>query len=166
MKPQEKVALLTALIAGATAELDKAKTETLTVADAVGVKQFTTPFGNVTIGQSEAKPKVTDDTALLAYVKDSHPTEVETTVRVRPAFVTALLDRVIWNTDLQEFIDTATGEAVPGIAWSQPGDPYVTWPSSAAQRATKEEAKAWFESTTEELLGGMAQIAAPKREAS
>lgn len=162
MKPAERVALLTALIAGATAELDRAKTEALTVADAVGVKSFTTAFGNVTVGQKEAKPQVTDNRALMAWVKEHRKTEIEVVTRIRPAYVTALLDSVVWVKDDAVFVDPATGLIVPGVTWSAAGEPYITWPSSTDQKRTKEEAATWFSDRAEALLGGMSSIEASK----
>lgn len=162
MKPAERVALLTALVEGAKAALDAAKIEALTVADVVGVKSFNTPYGAVTIGQKQAAPAVKSPTELLEYVKHTFPTEVEVTTRVRPAFVSALLDRVEWDAETQQFIDPTTGEAIPGLDWSAAGDPYVTWPAGDAQRATKEEAREWFRQQTDSLLGGVAALSAAR----
>lgn len=155
MKPAEKVALLKALIAAAEAELTRTETDTLLLADAVGVKTFTTPFGQVTIGQKDAKPMVTDPTAFMAWVRDTYPTEVETIVRVRPAFQTAVLGSIEWDKDLNEFVHPATGTFVPGIRWSEAGQPYVTWPSSTEQKRTKAEAVAWFADRSQALLATM-----------
>lgn len=163
MKPAEKVALLTALIEGATAELAFAKAEALAVAEAVGVKSFATPFGSVTVAARDAKPMVTDDAAVLAYVAEAFPTEVETIRRVRPSFLTALLGRLEWDADHGQFIDTKSGEGVPGVEWGEPGQPYITWPSGDLQKLTKTEAAEWFHGRTEELLGAMAQIEPAKK---
>lgn len=160
MRPAERVALLTALVEAAKAELDRAKAETLTVAEQVGVKTFASDLGQVTIGQKAAAPFVAEPAKLFAYVQHTHPTEVETIQRVRPAFVTALLGRVAWSPELQEYVDTETGEAVPGIDMSEPGDPYVTWPAGDAQRQTKQEAAEWFASRSEQILAGMRAIEA------
>lgn len=160
MKPADRVALLTALIEGAKKELDKAKVDTLFVADAVGVKTFASEFGQVTIGQKASAPFVNNPAMFLAYVQHNHPTEVVTVPQVRPAFTTALLQRVEWSPELQEYVDTETGDAVPGIAMSEPGDPYVTWPSGDAQKSTKEEAATWFASRSEQILAGMLSVEA------
>jgi hypothetical protein len=160
VKPADRVALLTALVEAAKKELDRAKVETLTVADTVGVKTFASEFGQVTIGQKQPAPFVADPGELLAYVKHTYPTEVVTAPQVRPSFVTALLQRVEWAPELNEYIDPESGEAIPGLAMSQPGDPYVTWPSGDAQKRTKEEAAAWFASRSEQILAGMRLVEA------
>jgi hypothetical protein len=98
--------------------------------------------------------------SLLAWVSEAFPTEVATVVQVRPSFVTALLGRVEWDADLGEFIDPTLGEAVPGVDWSTPGAPYITWPSGTEQKNTKAEAAEWFAGRSEELLGAMRQIGA------
>lgn len=162
VRPAEKVALLTALIDGATVELAAAKAEALALADTVGVKSFNTPFGSLAVSRKSASPAVTDPDALLAWVMDAFPSEVEHITRVRPAFVTVLLGRVEWSKDLSEFVDTASGEAVPGMDWSAEGDPYIAWSAGDVQRATKAEARAWFHGRTDELLSAMA----PQIEAS
>lgn len=158
MKPADRVALLTALIEGAKKELDHAKAEALLVADVVGVKTFTTDWGQVTIGQKSAGPFVAEPAKLLAYVEHTYPSEVVREPIVRPSFVTALIQRVEWSEDLQEFVDTASGDAIPGLAMSQAGDPYVTWPSGEAQKRTKEEAALWFASRSEQILSGMLAV--------
>lgn len=159
MRAAEKVALLTALIDGAKAELERAKAEALTLAKDVGVKSFDTPFGGVTVARQEPKPFVKDPEALLAFVKHNHPTEVVTVPAVRPAFVTALLNRIEWAADIQEFIDPETGEAIPGIDLTEPGQPYITWPSGDAQKHTKNEARTWFAQQSEQILDGMKLLA-------
>lgn len=160
MKPADKVALLTALIEGAKKELDKEKARTLFVADQVGVKTFASEFGQVTIGQKAAGAFVSNPAHLLAYVQHNYPGEVVTVPQVRPAFVTALLQRVVWAEELQEYVDPESGEAIPGLSMSEPGDPYVTWPSGDAQKRTKEEAAAWFASRSEQILSGMLSVEA------
>jgi hypothetical protein len=156
MRPADKVALLTALVDGAKAELDRAKAEALAVADSVGVKSFATPFGSVTVAQRAAAPFVSEPDMLLEWVRDAFPTEVVTVPAVRPAFVTALLSRVEWDPDLGEFIDPNTGEAVPGLDWSAPGEPYVTWPAGDAQKAAKSMAREWFALRSDEVLSALA----------
>lgn len=156
MKPAERVALLTALIAGAQAELDKAKAATLEVGKDVGVKTFDTPMGQVTIARKDAQTYNADPAALLAYVEHNYPGEVVTTRAVRGSYITALINRGVWVGD--DFIDTTTGDPIPGMALSQPGDPYITWPASDKQAATKEEARAWFASQSEQILGAMRAV--------
>lgn len=160
MRAADKVALLTALKDATEAELAKARAEALALANEVGVKSFDTPFGNITVARSASKPYVKDPAMLLAYVQHNHPTEVVTVPTVRPSFITALLNRVEWSTELQEFVDTATGEAVPGIDLSEEGDPKITWPAGDAQRSTKQEAKAWFSAQSEQILDGIRSITA------
>jgi hypothetical protein len=158
VRAADKVALLTALKDAAEAELAKAKAEALAVAKEVGVKSFDTSFGAITVARRASAPYVKDPAMLLEYVKHTHPTEVVTVPAVRPAFITALLARVEWSAELQEFVDTTTGEAVPGIDLSEEGAPYITWPSSDAQKDTKQEAKEWFAAQSEQILDGMRQL--------
>ena len=158
MRPAEKVALLTALSEATKAQLDLAKAEALALADTVGVKSFNTDFGALTIAWKGEAPMVTDEAKVLAYVKEAFPTEVEVITRVRPSFTKALLGRVEWDPDTSQFIDTKTGEAVPGLGWSEKGEPYITWPAGDAQRETKTESAQWFASRTDELLSGMAAL--------
>lgn len=70
------------------------------------------PIGSVQLIKGRTTPTVTDPDALLAWVRANHPDEVETTVRVRPSYVAALLGQA---KDDGEAVDHATGEAIPGI---------------------------------------------------
>ena len=158
MRPAEKVALLTALAEAAKKALDAAKAEALDVSAQVGVKSFDTEFGAVTVARKGSAPFVNDPAMFLAYVKHNWPTEVVAVPAVRPSFTTALLGRVKWSPELQEYVDTATGEAVPGVAMSEPGDPYIAWPAGDAQKRTKEEATEWFASRSEQILAGMLSV--------
>lgn len=158
MRPAERVALLTALAEATKAELDRAKQEALQVSEQVGVKSFATPFGGVTIGQKGAAPYVANPAMFLAYVQHNYPGEVVREPQVRSSFVTAILNRVKWSPELQEYVDTETGDAIPGLDMSEPGDPYITWPAGDDQKRTKEEAKQWFAEKADTVLAGMLAI--------
>ena len=160
MKPAERVALLKALIAGATVELKAAESETLALAEAVGVKTFTTSYGQVTVAARDAQVYVASEHVFLEWVKEAHPDQVQTIVQPYPMFVAGLLSRVEFSVEVGEYVDKETGEVVPGLARSLPGDPYITWPSGAEQKATKAEASEWFRERAEALLDGMARIEA------
>jgi hypothetical protein len=49
-------------------------------------------IGHVTMTKGRKSARVANETALLAYVKAHHPTEVETLEQIRPAFLKQLLD--------------------------------------------------------------------------
>lgn len=50
-------------------------------------------IGHVTMAKGARRAKVANENALLAWVADNHPTEIETVTRIRPAFLTSLLDK-------------------------------------------------------------------------
>ena len=49
-------------------------------------------IGHVTMAKGARRAKVANENALLAWVADNHP-EIETVTRIRPAFLTSLLDK-------------------------------------------------------------------------
>lgn len=61
----------------------------------------------------------------LDYMQEHYPTEVETVVQVRPAFLKTFLEK---DLDVQagEVFDTNTGEPVPGVKHVPAGDP-TSW---------------------------------------
>lgn len=76
--------------------------------------------GTVTLVTGRHSARVTDPTALTEWVRQNHPTEVQTVETVRPSFLSVLLDEA---KAAGVAVDTATGEAVPGIDVSL-GQPY------------------------------------------
>lgn len=69
-------------------------------------------IATVTLGGGSPRASVTNDAALLEWVAERHPAEVETLRRVRPAFLTRLLAEA---TRAGVPYD-ATGEELPGVA--------------------------------------------------
>jgi hypothetical protein len=68
----------------------------------------------------DAKIQVTDEKALLAWVKANRPTEWETVEQVRPAWVKSMASDV-----LGPVCDPGTGETIPGLEVI-PGKPYIS----------------------------------------
>ena len=97
-------------------------------------------IGTWSLPVSKETAYVANADELLAWVKYWHPTEVETTERVRPAFVSALLaesrgdaDGVVWMRE---------GALVPGLAWREGGVPKTLQfrPSSDALAVVDQQA--------------------------
>lgn len=78
-----------------------------------------TPLGKVYKSKGKTTPTVTDEAALLAWVRANHPDEIEETIR--PAYRTALLETA---KRYGEPVDETSGEIVPGIELRH-GEPYV-----------------------------------------
>lgn len=148
MKPQERVAVLSAIKSAVGEQVDIAKADTMALAKEVGVKTFTTPFGQVTISSPSAG-MVFEPKAFMAWVKKNHPTEIETIKRVRPAFESAMRERV--EVQGSDFIDKKTGEVLGFITGTPPGNPSVLWPSTTEQKAAKELASVWAREHVEAL---------------
>lgn len=77
------------------------------------------PGYTVTTAVTHGAPRVADEAALLAYVADRYPTEVETIRRVRPAFLVRLLDEV---TGRGEPPCDSDGTVIPGLEWVPGGE--------------------------------------------
>jgi hypothetical protein len=75
-------------------------------------------IGTVWVEGRGPKPKVLNPAALLRWVKDNHPDEVETIEQVRESFLGVLLSRAE-NVD-GEAVDAKTGEFLPGVVF-KPG---------------------------------------------
>lgn len=88
-----------------------------------------TVIGTVAIARGRLAAKVTDAAALLAHVKETAPTEVQTVEQIRPAFLTKLLAAARDH-----------GEVIPGIELAE-GDPYVT--TSVQKGAVEAIERAW-----------------------
>lgn len=76
-------------------------------------------IATVSLPVSREKAVVADETALLEWVRRSHPTEI--VERVRPAFVAALDKRLMIGDG--QVIDPVTGEIVPGMSVREAGVP-------------------------------------------
>jgi hypothetical protein len=77
-------------------------------------------LGFVTMVKGSKSAKVINQTALLAYVKSHHPTEVETLEQIRPAFVKKLLDDAAKKGALVD----ADGVVIDGLIDIVYGAPY------------------------------------------
>jgi len=71
-----------------------------------------TRVGTVKRSKAPRKPTVTDMAAVLAWVKEHRPEEVQTTESVTPAFLSYLLEQTRKH---GEPVYEATGEIVPGV---------------------------------------------------
>lgn len=77
--------------------------------------------GTATLPVTQQTAYVADMLALLAWVADRYPSEVEQIPQVRPAFQATLAARVV--VDGESVVDSATGEVVPGYAVRAGGEP-------------------------------------------
>ncbi|MGL5816637.1 MAG: hypothetical protein ACRCYR_03670 [Phycicoccus sp.] len=82
-----------------------------------GTKQT---VGKVSTTVTHDKAVVADSDALLDWVVEQHPTEVDYTPTIRPAFLSRLLKGIVFEPDPDHpeqltSIDKTTGEAVPGL---------------------------------------------------
>jgi hypothetical protein len=76
--------------------------------------------GHVTMAKGRRTARVANDAALLAYVKDHYPTEVEAVEQVRPAFLKQLLDGASKKGALVD----SDGVVIDGLIDVVDGDPY------------------------------------------
>jgi len=79
-----------------------------------------TVLGHVTMAKGRKTARVANEAAVLAWVKAHHPTEVEVSEQVRPAFLKALLDDAAKK---GAFIDS-DGVVIDGLIEVVEGDPY------------------------------------------
>lgn len=91
-----------------------------------GSKSFNARVNGETVAQFTLKEtkdavRVTDEDALLDWVFENAPSEVETITQVRPAFLAALLKRVQGDADTGVF-DPETGAEVPGLTYTPGGE--------------------------------------------
>lgn len=156
MSAAETYAALAAIKAGIEAAMKEAGNDALSFGTQNGVKSFMTPFGAVTLVTKD--PAIAfDDAALLAWVQENHPTEVETITRVRPSFEKVLRDRLVIVKG-EDVLDPATGELLEFATVVQPGDPHISFPSSKEQKAAKAEAVEWVRGRTDELTGALKEL--------
>lgn len=153
MKAPDRVAFLTAVMAGAKAELDKAKADVLALGDEVESDKFRSQFGPVVIAHPDPKPVITDPAAFLAWVKTHHPDEVTETVR--PAYASAYLSGLVVDDGVA--VDPGTGEQPEWVGVTSP-EPYVTYPASAPQKAVKAQAVEWFGDRADRVLDAIRHL--------
>lgn len=79
-----------------------------------------TVLGHVTMAKGRKTARVANEAAVLAWVKAHHPSEVEVTEQVRPAFLKALLDDAAKK---GAFIDS-DGVVIDGLITVVEGEPY------------------------------------------
>lgn len=77
-------------------------------------------IGHVTMAKGRRTARVTNDVALLAYVKAHYPTEVEALEQVRPSFLKRLLDDAAKKGALVD----GDGVVIDGLIDVADGDPY------------------------------------------
>lgn len=157
MTAADHLALLLALEAGLKDQIAQAKRRVLEAAAETRTRSYDTPVGQVNITRKDPPIEVTDEAALLAWVKENRPDEVEVIERVRPAYMKHLRENR-WTVVKGQVIDTQTGEIVEFAALGDPGEPYITWPASKQQRAAKEEARLLFEQRAALLAPLFAEI--------
>lgn len=101
-------------------------------------------IGTVALPLSKEAAVVADVGDLAKWVAARYPTEVEQVRQVRPAFQTALLQRVVCTDDV--VVDPETGEVIPGLA-VRPGGVPKTLTITASR-----DAKAVFAAHGDQLL--------------
>jgi hypothetical protein len=69
-----------------------------------------TKIATLSLGGGTAKATVVDEAKFTAWVQANHPTEIETVVRVRPAYVQAVLAKAV-----DGYAVFAGGEVVDGV---------------------------------------------------
>lgn len=156
MNPAEYLAALKALETGLRDQIEQAERAVLTAAQDVGAERFSTPYGPVTVARRAGGIEVIDDAAFLDWCEANLPDAVETVRKVRPQTAKAALARLTVMRGL--VFDTETGEEVAWAAPTPPGDPYVSWPSSATQRETKIMARLLFEDRALGLAAGLREL--------
>lgn len=98
-------------------------TEELQVGDRLTVTLDGVRISQVTCKAGAVSTRVSDRAALLAWVRQWYPTEVETltTSQVRPAFVEKIL---AWAKTAGEPVDPSSGDLIPGVEVHQ-GEPTI-----------------------------------------
>ena len=114
-----------------------------------GADRWRTTYGTVIVKGADASPTPTvgDETAFLAWVTEHHPSEVETVVRVRPAFREVIAKRLAVQPPTDEdgdpvVIDQHTGEVVPWARVVPPPPPSVAMAGGKDPKAVEAKANA------------------------
>lgn len=140
MTGAERVAMLTALL---DAIEERANWEKQAIIEQLAGATETTPipsqYGNVTLTIG-SRPRVIDQEALLAWVKEHAPERVHTVEEVDPDYKAALIKDLADIGD-GEFVTATTGEIVDWVSLGPAPAPKVSYPSSRLQKATKYRAR-------------------------
>jgi len=140
MTSAERVAMLTALL---DAIEERANGEKQAIIEQLHGATETTPipspFGNVTLTIG-SRPRVIDQQALLAWVKENAPERVRTVEEIDPEFKAELIKDLADIGD-GEFITASSGEIVDWVSLGDAPAPKVSYPASRLQKATKYRAR-------------------------
>ncbi|MEU5258955.1 hypothetical protein [Amycolatopsis sp. NPDC021455] len=119
--------------------MDEGDSKAATLPDGVRLGKFTKTRGRTT-------PTVTNERALLDWVAEHCPEEIEQ--RIRPAFLDKIFDSVKRH---GAAIDFATAEVIPGIE-ARYGNPYISFRGEPGYQAVV--AERWHEIAGPRLLDG------------
>lgn len=93
-----------------------------------------TKIASLTLTIPEPRVESTDEAALIAWVEEHYPTEVEYVAQIRPAFLTALMGRIETGDDGSVFDPALDGLLVDGLQLKDAAEP-----SSFSTRWTKKD---------------------------
>jgi hypothetical protein len=169
LRPAERAVALMALAEAIKTEADKAKAESLTLAEMVGAKSFRTPMGALTITQKQAPVQI-KEAALLDWVREHDADLIETLEQVKPWAVKQIADRlVVIEDNVYDSADLPKGaeyivedgtvvltdgtlvEPVPFATVGSIPPAYVSWPSSPEKKAAQAAAQAFVHREHETL---------------
>lgn len=161
MTPAERYAALKALIDGLTKATKEAGVQALAEVQADPTRdRWRTRFGTVLLKQTKAGVYFNMNSAgFLSWVRDNHPTEVETVTRVRTSFISSLSKRLVVSGD--EVVDILTGQVVDWATVTEPGNPYLSVHADEAYKQAKANAAELIEGRLELLTEGIAPELAP-----
>lgn len=100
-------------------ELDRRARQAFTE-QGIGVSWKVPDLGRITLPLTEEAPVISDIDALVKWVKERHPEEIQTVEQVRASFQTWLLQHV---TVTEDGVVDPDGEIVPGMAARIGGQP-------------------------------------------
>lgn len=101
-------------------------------------------------------PFVEDSAALQAWIEHNYPDEIETVTRVRPAFLSALIDRAAkCGAEMHLPIDIDGTTVIPGMSWREGGQ------FSHIAVTAKAPLKARLNELAEAVLNGHLPMALP-----
>lgn len=141
------------LVADELKNIEKAaKAEAVKLSEATGATTFTvkdddgTKLGTVSVSDGKKTAKVSDESALLAWVKANRPDQLRYVVE--PAYIDALKKLAVEHGSA---VDKDTGEVIPGIEVTE-GDPFASARPTAEAKALMHDLLAG--SSLLELAGG------------
>jgi len=144
----EQFAALKAIADGARHAEAQVKAQALADHEATGADRWRTPHGTVIVKNVDAEPTpvIADEAGFLAWVTENHPGEVETVVRVRPAFRDVMAKRlsVYPAADGGDpmVVDSKTGEVAPWAALVDPPAPQLAMAGGTDAKAAAAKAAA------------------------